>query len=127
MIIVFLILGVTSGKAQTLIDSSEESTLIVGTWLPENSSIAEKWVFSPDNVLKEYTNGSIDSTYYWEIVGESNSGVKSHYLELINQKDANDKKYYESSAVNSERLVLIYQREYGWGTSKPAIYYRLKP
>ena len=127
MIIVFLILGGTSGKAQTLIDSSEESNFIVGTWIPENSTITEKWVFSPDNVLKEYTDGLIDSTYSWEIVGESNSGVQSHYLELINQNNVNDKKYFEISAINSERLVLIYQREYGMGISKPAVFYRQKP
>lgn len=107
------------------IDSTEEESLIVGTWVAENSTINDKWVFTSNNFLEEYTEGSLDITYTWSIFGVSNSAVNSHYLEIINTNDFSEKYRYEISIVDNDKLTLIYQREDNMGISKPATYFRL--
>ncbi len=117
-----LMFSISKGQVSTVIDSNEEESLIIGTWVAENSTISDKWVFTNDNILKEYTNDILDITYSWSLFGNANSGVKSHYLEITNTNDISEKYKYEISIVDDDKLILIYQRENDMGIGKPIIY-----
>lgn len=119
-----LFISKCNGQSLNKIDSSEEESLIVGTWVSENSTISDKWIFTSNNLLKEYSDGVLDITYTWSISGVSNSGVNSHYLEIINTSNPKEKYMYEISIVSNDELILIYQREDNMGLGKPATYFR---
>lgn len=94
-IIIFSLLTFSICKSQvsstTIISSIEEKSLILGTWIGEGSTINDKWIFTNNNLLKEYTDGSLDITYNYSIYGNINSGVKSHFIEIVNINDFSDK------------------------------------
>ncbi len=118
-IIFVLSFSVCDGQSTT-----EEEVLILGTWVAEGSNINDKWVFTSNGTLREYTNNSLDITYVWSILSTVNSGITSHYLEIVNTNDSTDMYNYEISIINEEMFVLIYQREDNMGLGKPAIYFR---
>jgi len=106
-------------KAQQVSDEKNDANLLAGTWVAEGATLNDKWVFSVNGTMQEYTYNRIETNFSWKITNSTNSGVKSKYLKLTNTIDPNDVYNYEISILNKEKMVLIYQRKNNMGISKP--------
>jgi hypothetical protein len=126
LVITLIILSFFGCKTQQVIDESlyGNESAIIGTWVTEESTLQNKWVFTDDELLKRYDSGHLFKTYIWSLVNSVNSGVRSQYLELINIKDSSDVYNYEISILDEERLTIIYQRKNNMGLGKPTTLFK---
>lgn len=107
-------------KAQLIPQLGEDAQLLVGTWITEGSTIANKWVFNADSTLDKYDENQIYDSYSWVILNSTTpSGIVNKHLKIINVTDSSEEYHYEISALNEERLVLVYQKVENMGIGKP--------
>lgn len=124
IIFVLLLMSLFSFKAQQ-VQTTNEDTLIVGTWVAEGNPTSYYSVYESNGIVKRYTDNTLSKTYNWSIVQSTTpSGLTIPYLKLINVNDSTDVYDYEINALNDEILVLVYQRGEGRGIAKPATYLR---
>ena len=68
-----------------LSQQQNEDDLIIGTWVEETTTIANRWVFSENGILQEYYQNQLDATYTWQITqSQTPSGLTISYLILTN-------------------------------------------
>lgn len=101
---------------------SQDSELIIGTWVEENSTYDYRWVINSAQVLK-YSDNQIYATYTWQINQSTTNGLTSSYLKLTNIIDPADVSEFEISGLDETNLYLVYQRP-GGGIGQMATYVR---
>lgn len=118
---ILFVLALFNCKAQSN-PYNEDTILLTGTWVIEGETLSDKWVFESNGTLNEFADNQLDVSYNWEVVNSTNSGIKSKYLEIVNNNDSSDYYNYEISLLDEEKLVLIYQRKTNMGIGKPITY-----
>lgn len=123
-ILVLLLASFFNSKAQQTIPTNFEN-LIVGTWVAEGNPTSYYFVYESNGVVKRYNENSLYKTYNWTIIESfTANGLKKYHLKLVNSTNSNEIDIHEIDTLNTERMVLVYQRGQGWGIAKPATYFR---
>lgn len=102
-----LLLTLISSLQIVMIDFQDYNSKILGTWVAEKGSIFERWVFTPDGKLTQYSDNQVSEIYNYSISGNSCKGGASRtnrFLHLVNVDDSNDQICYllHGITTNSE-------------------------
>jgi len=92
-----------------------EETIILGTWIPQDLTLEEKWVFTSDGVLKRYSDNVLYKTYNWSILTTSPAcgefvpvGPNYSNLRLVNINNINDIFCYDITSLDNDTLQIRY-------------------
>lgn len=109
-----LFLIFTSCKAQqtgNLITTFSKK--LIGSWIPEGSSIDNKLVFNNDGTASKYDDGQIIDTYTWVVNEQLVNGVPFNTLKLTDINSTDNVYRYEINSLTNTLMILVYQRPNG--------------